>query len=193
MFKIAPDLNDNSQLTMKSVMRHEAQQALISHNKSEPTVNDVAESLKSFNFEADNMTESQGMTISHKTFHTFATNYTQCTNQSFSKLLNGFRGDSDDHKEMLAILAAAAEIINERNGTQSSTEYFLILIETINATREDKEIGCVLTLLGLGIKSVPQAVLRKEFSNTCKVMIELLGRFVDSDNQSVVKNVSCSI
>lgn len=175
---------------MKTVMRHEAQQALMSsNNKSEPTVNDVAESLKSFNFENDNMTESQGMTMTHKTFQTFASNYTQCTNQSFSKLLNGFRGDSENHKEMLAILAAATEVINERNGTQSSTEYFLVLMETLNATQDDKEIGCVLTLLGLGIKSVPQAVLRKEFSDTCKIMIELLKRFVDSGNQGVTKNV----
>lgn len=175
---------------MKSVMRHEAQQAILaSKNITEPTVNDVAESLKSFNFD-ENMTQSQGMTMTHKTFQTFASNYTQCTNQSFSKLINTFRGDSENHKEMLAILAAASEIINERNGKQSSTEYFLVLLETLNAAQDDKEIGCVLMLLGLGIKSVPQAVLRKEFSETCKTSIEMLGRFVDTENQSVAKNVS---
>lgn len=44
------------------------------------------------------------------------------------RFLNGFRGSSDLHKEMLAILSAIAEVIKERNGTESSTEYFLALV-----------------------------------------------------------------
>lgn len=32
------------------------------------------------------------------------------------------------HKEMLAILSAITEVIKERNGTQSSTEFFLGLV-----------------------------------------------------------------
>lgn len=44
------------------------------------------------------------------------------------RLLSGFRQDSAAHKEMLAILAALTEVINERGGTQSSTEYFLALV-----------------------------------------------------------------
>lgn len=32
------------------------------------------------------------------------------------------------HKEMLAILSAVTDVIKERNGTQSSTEFFLGLV-----------------------------------------------------------------
>lgn len=44
------------------------------------------------------------------------------------RLLHRFRSDSPQHKEMLAILAAITEVIKERGGTQSSTEYFLALV-----------------------------------------------------------------
>lgn len=46
----------------------------------------------------------------------------------FSRLLVGFRSDSALHKEMLAILAALTEVIKERGGSQTSTEYFLALV-----------------------------------------------------------------
>lgn len=47
---------------------------------------------------------------------------------TFIRFLNRFQKSSDLHKEMLAILAAITEVIKERNGTQSSTEFFLGLV-----------------------------------------------------------------
>lgn len=47
---------------------------------------------------------------------------------SFFRFLNRFQQSSDLHKEMLAILSAITEVIKERNGTQSSTEFFLGLV-----------------------------------------------------------------
>lgn len=44
------------------------------------------------------------------------------------RFLNRFQQTSDLHKEMLAILSAITEVIKERNGTQSSTEFFLGLV-----------------------------------------------------------------
>lgn len=46
----------------------------------------------------------------------------------FDRFLNRFQQTSDLHKEMLAILSAITEVIKERNGTQSSTEFFLGLV-----------------------------------------------------------------
>lgn len=45
-----------------------------------------------------------------------------------NRFLNRFQQTSDLHKEMLAILSAITEVIKERNGTQSSTEFFLGLV-----------------------------------------------------------------
>lgn len=44
------------------------------------------------------------------------------------RLLKNFRSDSAVHKELLAVLAAITEVIKERGGTESSTEYFAALV-----------------------------------------------------------------
>lgn len=106
------------------------------------------------------------------------------------RLLNGFRSDSQLHKEMLAILAALTDVIKERGGTQSSTEYFLALMETLEAANEDTEIIASIALLNMGIRTVSEAVLRKKFSETIGILLQHLRRFVDTDNQNILKNVS---
>ena len=170
-------------------MKHEQRQAF---NAETTTVNDVAGSLKSFSLHDDNddelMSESQGGTF--KTFKTFASNYSTCSNISFKKLLVGFRASSDLHKEMLAILTALTEIIKERGGTESSTEYFILLMEQIEASTEDNDIIAGVSLLAMGIKSVPVAVLRKRFSETAQTLMSCLQRFMESNNMAIVKYVS---
>jgi ribosomal RNA-processing protein 12 len=79
-----------SGLTMEAVLKHEAIQNYSGHK--DPTVNDIAHSLKSFSMsgvaglggnEDEMMTESNLGTF--KTFKTFASNFSACTNLSFSK------------------------------------------------------------------------------------------------------------
>ena len=48
----------------------------------------------------------------HKTFDTFASDWTQCTNISFHKLIS--RYNPVKHKEMLAILAAITEVCSDK-------------------------------------------------------------------------------
>lgn len=174
---------------MSAVMKHDARHSY-SANNVDPTVNDIATSLKSFNFNGDddgdeNMTQTQT-----GTYRTFASNYSSCTNMSFSKLLNGFRSDSPLHKEMLAILAALTDVIKERGGTQTSTEYFLALMETIEAANEDNEIIASISLLNMGIRTVSEAVLRMKFSETASLLLMHMQRFLDTDNQNILKNVT---
>lgn len=75
---------------MEAVIKHDARQSYASGNK-EPTVNDIATSLKSFNFngiggdDEDMGGESQLGTF--KTYKTFASTYSSCTNMSFNKYL----------------------------------------------------------------------------------------------------------
>lgn len=63
------------------------------------------------------------------TSKSFASEWSDCSNMSFNRFLNIFRSDSALHKEMLAILAAIAEVIKENGGTESSTEYFCALVK----------------------------------------------------------------
>ncbi|KAM8718828.1 hypothetical protein ACLKA7_001524 [Drosophila subpalustris] len=174
-------------LTMEAVHKHEQR---LAYNTETTTVNDVAGSLKSFTFEDDDGMSGSGtatQTGTFKTFQTFASNYSSCSNVSFKKLLTGFRASSDLHKEMLAILSALTEIIRERGGSESSTEYFLLLISQIEAATEERDIIAGIALLSMGIKSVPAPVLRKRFDSTAATLQQLLQRFIESSNQSVIR------
>ncbi|EDX01601.1 RRP12-like protein [Drosophila yakuba] len=176
-------------LTMEAVHKHEQRQAF---NAETTTVNDVAGSLKSFKLDDDDDGMSGSGTAptgTFKTFQTFASNYSTCSNTSFRKLLTGFRASSDLHKEMLAILSALTEIIREKGGGESSTEYFLLLMEQIEAATEERDIVAGVALLAMGIKSVPAPVLRKRFAQTAATMQALLQRFMEATNQSVIRYV----
>ncbi len=61
---------------------------------------------------------------------------------------------------------------------------------TLGVTESEESLGAVLTLLGMGIKSVPQSVLRKKFSEASKTFLDLLGRFAESENQVIMRSVS---
>ena len=186
-----------SSLTLEAVIKHEQRQA---YNAETTTVNDVAGSLRSFNINDDDVgDDDESMSVSQqdqstfKTFKTFASNYSSCSNMSFKKLLSGFRASSELHKEMLAILTALTEIIKERGGTESSTEYFLLLMEQIEASTEDNDVTAGISLLSMGIKSVPAAVLRKRFGQTAQTLLTVLQRFMDTNNQSILKYVSVEV
>jgi len=182
-------------LTMEAVHKHEQSQAF---NAETTTVNDVAGSLRSFKLDDDDDGMSGSGTAptgtaptgTIKTFQTFASNYSGCSNTCFQKLVTSFRSSSALHKEMLAILSALTEIIRENGGGESSTEYFLLLMEQIEAATEERDIVAGVTLLAMGINSVPAPVLKKRFAQTADTMQRLLQRFMESTNQSVIRHVS---
>jgi ribosomal RNA-processing protein 12 len=122
---------------------------------------------------------------------TFATQFTATSNMSFNKLLVNFQPNSQIHKEMLAILAALTEIIKEKGGNETSTEYFLALMETIENVKENSELQASLALLNMGIKSVPEAVLRKKFNETAEVLLNLVARFAEGEGNVLKTVISC--
>ncbi|OAD59899.1 RRP12-like protein [Eufriesea mexicana] len=81
------------------------------------------------------------------TIDTFATNYSNCSNISFSRFLNHFQSNSLLHKEMLAVLSAITEVIKQNGGSESSTEYFAALMSTLEALETNTSIAATLSLL----------------------------------------------
>lgn len=75
--------------------------------------------------------ESMSQASSYRTMQTFASDWSECSNVSFSRLMTVFRPDSSLHKEMLAILAAITEVIKQNGGNESSTEYYAALVRNI--------------------------------------------------------------
>lgn len=63
-------------------------------------------------------------------------------------------------------------------------------METLEATKEEKEVAATLSLLTMVIKSVPQPVLRQKFSEAGEIFLQLFEQFADNDNQNVLRSVS---
>lgn len=119
------NFSGNSNLTLEALSKHNAVQSWI----STPKVDDT-------NMEDD----SESYASSYKTTDTFASDWTNCTNMSYSRFLKVFRSDSAIHKEMLSILAAITEVIKENGGNESPVEYYCALVNDKNINR--KEIKC---------------------------------------------------
>lgn len=62
-------------------------------------------------------------------------------------------------------------------------------METIEATKQDNEIIAAVSLLSMGIKTVPEAILRKQFSESAEVLLDLMKQYNDTDNQNVLRAV----
>lgn len=122
------------------------------------------------------------------TFATFATDYSNCSNMSFTKFLSHFQSSSILHKEMLAVLSAVTEIIKQNGGNETSTEYFAALMSTLETVEDETSVAATLSLLGMGLKTVPKNVLNLQFSNTSQVLLQLLTRYVDTENFLILRH-----
>ncbi|XP_039293238.1 RRP12-like protein [Nilaparvata lugens] len=123
-----------------------------------------------------------------RTTDTFATDFSGCTNVSYSKLLNSFDPSSAIQKEKLAVLAAISEVIKSNGGTENNTEYYGALMTMLENTEcEEMSVAAVLSLLAMGIKSVPQAVLNQTFSQSCKILIDVLAKNAESNNNTIYR------
>lgn len=124
-----------------------------------------------------------------KTFQTFASDWSNCSNVSFNRLLTRFNSQSALHKEMLAVLAAVTEVIKSNGGKETSTEYFGALMTTLQAAETENSIGSILSLLGMGIKTVPENVLKLKFSEVSKVFMDILANFASSSNTVILRQL----
>lgn len=175
----------NSGLTEFAVRTHELMYGS-KHSKSSQSLTDIS----------DNVSEAESSLpgATFKTFETFASDWSHCSNVSFNKLLNNFTMNSALHKEMLAILAAVTEVIKEKEGTENATEYFAALMTLVDGITQDdettEESACaMLSLLSMVIKAVPQPVLQLKFSDTSKTLLDLLSKYAQSNNQSIMRSI----
>nr|XP_033324952.1 RRP12-like protein [Megalopta genalis] len=123
-----------------------------------------------------------------KTFDTFASNYSNCSNISFNKFLTHFQSKSLLHKEMLAVLSAVTEVIKQNGGDESSTEYFAALMSTLEAIESETSIAATLSLLGMGLKTVPKNVLNVQFSAASKVFLNILKNYASSEEFLILRH-----
>nr|CAG4643695.1 EOG090X00E0 [Lepidurus arcticus] len=124
-----------------------------------------------------------------KTFKTFASGWTECSNMSFNRLFRSFTPTSALHKEMLAVLAAITEVIKAQGGKETETEYFAALMVSLEVAETEDSLAGILSLLGMVIKRVPSPVLKKQFSSASKSFLDMLGKHADSDHHVIVRSL----
>ncbi|CAG9529542.1 unnamed protein product [Cercopithifilaria johnstoni] len=98
--------------------------------------------------------------------------FTSCTNPTFDPVHRIWRSGSVLQNEVLAVLAATAELIKDNNGTESDAEYFaelLTVIEAMPAVDESK-LAAAAYLLGLVARKIDKSVSRKCFSRAHQIL-----------------------
>nr|CAG4638227.1 EOG090X00E0 [Cyclestheria hislopi] len=142
-------------------------------------------------FDDDVISHYSGTTFGTlKSYKTFATNFTNCSSLSFSKLYRTFTPTSALHREMVAVLAAVAEVIKQQGGKESEVEYFAALMTTLEVNEMTEEsLGAAVCLLGMVIKRVPANILKLEFSKVAKSLLDLLSRHIESENNVLVRSL----
>ncbi|XP_032528017.2 RRP12-like protein [Danaus plexippus] len=186
----------NAGLTEQAVLKHDALMTY-GHSggkeKSEAeTELTIAKEFETMSVRSDNSDTEYSKSMrsgTFKTFQTFASDWSQCSNISFSKLLTRFDTNNAVHKDMLAVLAAVTEVIKEQGGKESTTEYFAALMETLKVSEDESSLVATLSLLAMGIKSVPQAVLRKQFSVSASIFSEILEKNAQSENGTLLRSL----
>ena len=109
----------------------------------------------------------------------FASDFTDCTNLSFGKLMMNFRADSAHEKQMVAVLAAVTEIIRSEGGQESETEYFAALMTSLEGLEtEDENVSAqqaaILSLIVMSLKGVPKVVLSSRFDQSTTLLRKIL-------------------
>ncbi|ENN83556.1 hypothetical protein HUJ04_001288 [Dendroctonus ponderosae] len=169
-----------SKLTSESLMKHDALQLYKTGDKDVEMPDMESESSYS------------GASGSYQSMQSFASDWSECSNMSFNKFLRTFQANSALHKEMLAILAAITDVIKMNGGTESSTEYYCSLLTTLDTLynaeeKKEEQVTAVLALLNMGIKTVPEAVLKKTFSDVTMKMLHVLQDYSSAENNAIIK------
>jgi ribosomal RNA-processing protein 12 len=61
---------------------------------------------------------------------------------------------------------------------------------TLDVCESEESVTAVFMLLGMGIKKVPNEVLKLKYSEMAKTFVNFLGKFAESDNTALLRSVS---
>ncbi|XGW10703.1 hypothetical protein V3C99_012312 [Haemonchus contortus] len=117
------------------------------------------------------------------------TQFTACTNPNFDAVHRLWKSGSSMQKEVVSVLAAVAELIKERNGSETDVEYFAALITTLEGSplNEPSRTAAVAFLLQLIVKKVPKEVLQSQFTKIVQVLYTKMLENSESSEGSALK------
>eukprot|EP00057_Strongylocentrotus_purpuratus_P028949 XP_011683423.1 PREDICTED: RRP12-like protein isoform X1 [Strongylocentrotus purpuratus] len=117
---------------------------------------------------------SDDVSVGGETYGTFLSGVTDCSQPAFDRVKRYWESNSASHKEICAVLAAVTEVIREKGGKETETEYFAALMTTLDTVDDEEAISAVLFLLSLIIKRVPASILKVKFSVCCQTLLKIL-------------------
>uniref|UniRef100_A0A023GCH0 Hipothetical protein n=1 Tax=Amblyomma triste TaxID=251400 RepID=A0A023GCH0_AMBTT len=122
---------------------------------------------------------------------TAGTDWTFASVMTMNKFLKKWDPTSPLHKEMLAMYNATTEVIKASGGQQTDTEYFAILMTTLEAVDTDISRTSAAALLAIFANRVPAAVLRKKFSWITTLCINFMQMYQHPLDIMLLRSLIC--
>jgi len=91
---------------------------------------------------------------------------------------------------MLSVLAAVTETIHSNGGKESETEYFAALMTCLESVDNEETLTAIISLIQMVIKRLPPNIIRLKFSDTTKVFVEYLAKYVKGENGLLVRSLT---
>ncbi|KAL8567931.1 hypothetical protein ACOMHN_059053 [Nucella lapillus] len=133
----------------------------------------------------EQMEVSQGnRAFDAQTFKTWATNFTDCTNLTFSGVHKLWNSSSALHKEILALLATLTETIKESGGTGTETEYFASVLTCMETADNPESATAGAVLMNMAVKKIPATTLQHRFSDIAKKLMEIITKHMNAESES---------
>ncbi|CAD5215799.1 unnamed protein product [Bursaphelenchus xylophilus] len=114
------------------------------------------------------------------------TSFTNCTNATFAAVHREWRSGSHLHSDVIAVLAAVAQAIKERNGSETDEEYFMGLLAIIDVAPLDEveKLAAASYLFYLVIKKMPKEYLIHNFGYVNQVLCNKITK-LEGQNEAV--------
>ncbi|XP_057307990.1 RRP12-like protein [Hydractinia symbiolongicarpus] len=137
------------------------------------------------------ISEKTGTSVQSKAFSIGG--LTDCSNMTFSKVMDHWNSGNIIDQEKCAILAAVTEVIRSKGGSETESEYFAALMTVLEASKDNENsIVAILYLLNLVIKRIPTTLLKARFSEVSKLLLQVLEKYsVDGKTSLVACALDC--
>jgi len=124
---------------------------------------------------------------------TFATVFSNCTNANFEDFLSNWSAQDPLQKEMLAVLTSVTESIKEKEGSQTTTEFYACLMTTLEEAKDLNVMAATVELLRIISGHVPLPVYKHGFDRFVEIFLNSLVKTKDSLNSRLLRGLIYSL
>jgi ribosomal RNA-processing protein 12 len=112
----------------------------------------------------------------------------------FGSIRKLWKNPSERNQNILATLAAISEVVKSKDGQETETEYFSILLSSLESAEDEQTTLPLAYLLKVVVPRVQESVLKAKFGSIAKILSRKLVEHSESDDidllTSLLKSVS---